>query len=760
MCATPANNLPAPISTFVGRRRETAEVRRRLETARLLTLTGPGGVGKTRLAMEATAASVKEFPGGVWLVDLTPVQDPSAVASAIVYALRLAEQGSLAGLEQLAGYLSRRRALLVLDNCEHLLDACAQVVVGLLSAAAELRVLATSRERLGVTGEHVLVVDPLPSDEAVELLRDRVTAVRPFFEITEADRPAVIRLCEDLDGLPLAIELAASRLRSFTFEQVADRLENRFALLTVGSRGASPHQRTLRATVEWSWDLCSTAEQLLWARLSVFAGDFTLDSVEGVCAGDGIDPDEVMDLLDRLIMRSVVLTCEGRSPLRYRLLATIRQYARERLVESGEEERLQLRHRDFILALAQHIDDCWFGPDQAEALERLRAEHPNLLAALDCDADNQARLALVTALSHHWHTGFLREGRRQLERALAAAPEPTPTRARALILGTWVPLMQGDLTVGDRWLDEADELVRELDRCAERDLLRAFLHGFRGISAQHQGRVGEATSHYEQAVAALTELGEEREAAGWLIALAQGQLISGDSRASDTGRKALAITEAYGERWARARLLLALGNNAWVRGEVEAAKSHIRTALECMRGFNDYVSVALMLEQLAWATASGGSYVRAGRLLGAADALCREVGTVLSSLNRRMSDYHERCEEQVVRAVGRASFTEALTEGARHVGPEQAIDFALEIDTPTATAPVTSPFPLTPREQEVAALVAKGMSNRQIASALERSTSTADRHVENILAKLGFSSRAQIAAWWVESRGRVSTAQE
>jgi len=372
--AVASGNLPAAFTSFVGRRHETAEIRRLLGARRLLTLTGVGGVGKTRLALEAAHMFGKAFPDGVWLVDLASVDDPAAVTAAVAGALRMPDLGVRPVVDQLAGYLTRQRALLILDNCEHLVDACARLVRALLPAAPELRILATSRHTLGVTGEHILAVPPLPPDEAVALLRDRATAVHAEFAVSPPNQTEVDRLCADLDGLPLAIELAASRLRGLTVEQLADRSGSGFALLGGGSRTAPRHQRTLRGMIDWSHELCSPAEQLLWRRLSVFAGGFTLEAAEGVCAGDGIDRCEVPDLLDRLVAQSVVLTCEveGR---RYQLLEIVRGYGRERLTESCEEGGLRLRHRDFFLSLAERIDRHWYCAGQVENLARLHVEH-------------------------------------------------------------------------------------------------------------------------------------------------------------------------------------------------------------------------------------------------------------------------------------------------------------------------------------------------------------------------------------------------
>lgn len=736
-----AGNLPAAFTSFVGRRPEMAKIGSLLGTTRLLTLTGPGGVGKTRLALELAARSAKTFPDGAWLVELAPVQDPAAVAGVTASALGVPDLGARPAVERLAGYLAQRRALIVLDNCEHLTDACAELAKALLSAGAEVYIIATSRHALGLTGETVFTVPPLDSEEAVSLLQDRAAAVRPEFQVSEANQAQIARLCAELDGLPLAIELAASRLRTLTVEQMADRLEDRFALLTSRSPAAWPHQRTLRGLIDWSYELCEPAERLLWNRLSVFPGGFDLDAAERVCAGDGVVTEDVLDLLDRLIVQSVVLTTETEGMPRYRMLETVRLYGRERLTESGEEEMLRRRHRDFFRTLAQRIGDQWYGPDQAKDLARLRAEHANLLAALDYDADPQARLALAGALSFHWCVGgFLSEGRRQLDRALEAAPEPTPTRGRALLVATWVAQTQGDPAAAERWLGEAEALSERLgDR-----VLRAQACGFRGVSAHYRGQPEESISRYEDARAALTALGDEREATSWLLALACVQAYAGDPRAGETGSQVIAVFEESGDRWGRAQVLLALGHNAWDRGDREATKALARSALMFMRGFNDSAMVARMLELLAWATASGGSHGWAARLMGAAGALWRNADTAISAFGPQMAEYHTLCEKSAAGALGPMAYAQALEEGGRHDSPGQAIQYALG----PAREPVAAAGPLTPREREVAALVARGMSNRQMASTLKLSQRTVDWHVKNILDKLRFGSRAQIASWW------------
>ncbi|MFF9780586.1 ATP-binding protein [Streptomyces sp. NPDC013978] len=735
----------------MGRRWEIAEIRRRLGTARLLTLTGVGGVGKTRLALEAAAACSKGFADGVWLVDLAPVQDPATVAPVTAGALGLPDLSATPLLERLAHHLAERQCLIVLDNCEHLLDACADLADTLLSAAPDLRILATSRQTLGMSGEHVFTVAPLSvPGEAVELLRDRAAASRPEFDVTDANREAVTRLCARLDGLPLAIELAASRLRTLTVDQVTERLADRFALLTGGSRTARPRQRTLRALIDWSYDLCSPAERLLWNRLSVFAGGFGLDAAEAVGAGEGIPRQDVLDLLDHMVAQSVVLINEREGQPRYWMLETIRQYGVRRLAESGEEHRVRFLHRDFYRHLAERIADGWYGPGQEEGLARLRAEHGNLRTALE-HSDPQTALELVAALRFHWCAdGFLGEGRRWLDRALAAAPEPTPARAKALWVAAWAALLQGDHSAAQRALVEAGELG---DRLGD-PVACAYVEGFRGTSALFRGQLGEAVSRYERAVAAHAAADDGPGALISLFQLAIAQAHTADPRAEHTGRHAVATAETHGERWSRSYALWALGHNAWVRGDVESGTELTRAGLDIQRGFNDYVGTALMMELLAWITASRGDHQRAARLLGSVRSLWRHIGTAIAVFGPHLAERHDQCERSVARSLGEEAYEAALTEGGEYDRPARAIAYALDTQPVVAasTGPGSGAGPLTPREREVAALVAQGMSNRRIAAALVLSPRTVDGHVEHILAKLGFNSRTQVAAWVAENK--------
>ncbi|MGW5162391.1 ATP-binding protein, partial [Nonomuraea wenchangensis] len=445
---SPAGSLPAELNSFVGRRREIAEVKRLLGEGRLVTLAGVGGVGKSRLALRVAFDLRRAYHDGVWLVELAALESAELLVATVMAALGIQDSASRPSLEVLAAHLRDRRTLVVLDNCEHLLDPCAALADRLVRAAPGLRILATSRQALGVTGEQVLQVPTLAVPEAAEagaradgqtdavrLFAERARAVLPGFEITDANREAVARVCRRLDGIPLAIELAAVRLRALSVEQLLERLDDRFRLLTTGARTAMPRQQTLRSLIDWSHALCTEQERLLWSRLSVFSGGLDLEAAEQVCSGGGIPPEDVMDLVGGLVDKSVLAREEHRQSVRYRLLETIRQYGRERLRESGEEAELRARHRVYFRDLALRARRGWYGPDQVAWFARLRADHGNLRTALDSALPSGSPasspytpgpegtrdgLVLATALCFQWiAAGALREGRAWLARLLA-----------------------------------------------------------------------------------------------------------------------------------------------------------------------------------------------------------------------------------------------------------------------------------------------------------------------------------------------------
>ncbi|GHE80378.1 LuxR family transcriptional regulator [Amycolatopsis deserti] len=759
----PTGNLPSLASSFVGRQRELAEVKRRMEASRLLTLTGPGGVGKTRLSVQAGILARRAFPDGVWLVDLAALEDPARLADAVAAALGVKEQSTRLAKEQLAGHLADRHLLMILDNCEHLVVACAGLVDCLLRRAPGLRVLATSRQPLGIPGEQILVVDPLPVPapgtlpptdllaryEAVALLVDRASAVRPEFELTEANSGAVARLCARLDGLPLAIELAATRLRSLSVEQVADRLDDRFHLLARGNPAALSRQQTLRALMDWSYDLCTEPERTLWARLSVFPGEFDLAAVEGICSGSGIDAPAVLDLLDDLVAKSVVAARPDSPRARYRLLETIRQYGRELLARDGQEPALRRRHRDYYLRLAQHSCDTWCGPGQAETLTLLRVERDNLLAALDWSlaepGEPTAALALMSALRYHWTLGgFLATGRRLFDQVLAASREPAPVRGHALWVAAWIALLQGDRDAAVKWLDECSQIAERHDD----DHLRAYVLILSGTAALFAGDPGEAARHFEPGLDLMRQQGDTPALLWGLFQYSVAVSHCEDSaRAQAACAEAIRLAEERGETWARSEAMWACGFDQWVAGDKGgAAPDLVREALTLTPNAN-YVSTVLGIELLAWIAGSRSNHDTAARLLGAASGVWQSLGSTIDAFGPIFSRYSSRAREEAIAHLGDARFRSMFEEGKRD--PRDALGLRTEVAVAAGGAGTDTPK-LTRRERQVARLITKGLTNKAIATELVLSPRTVEGHVERVFDKIGVTTRAQVAVWMAQ----------
>jgi len=448
--ATRSIGLPRRLTSFIGRESEIEEVRRLLGTTHLLTVVGIGGAGKTRLALQVADRMVDEFPHGVHLVELAQVTDPDLVMHAVASSLGVREDPDRPLIESLTGYLQARRLLLVLDNCEHLIDAVAGLATELLGAAPGVKLFCTSRESLAIAGEaawripSLSVPDPLrvfdrsalESFEAVRLFVERAAEVAPGFVLTEQNAPAVVQICRRLDGIPLAIELAASRVRVLTPDQIAARLDDRFRLLAGGSRTAMPRQQTLKAAMDWSYDLLTSNEAALLRRLSVFSRGCTLDAAEAVCAADDIGGYEVLDLLMRLVDKSLVVAEEEEREIRYRLLETVRQYGRDKLVEAGEAPAVRHRHLDWFLALAERAGPKLHTADQLVWLRQLDADHDNIRGALEWaleSADGEIPARMASSLWWFWTLrGHTSEGSEWLYKALARATEPGSIRALTL----------------------------------------------------------------------------------------------------------------------------------------------------------------------------------------------------------------------------------------------------------------------------------------------------------------------------------------
>ena len=766
-------NLPAELTSFVGRRGELAEVRRLLAGSRLVTLTGVGGVGKTRLALRAAAGLARAFPGGVWLVRLDQLREEALVAQAVAGALGLQDRAGFSPEAALADYLAGRQLLLVLDNCEHLVDAVAKLADQLLRAAAGLRVLATSRESLDITGETVLAVPPLaapgpgqpltPAElglvPAVRLFAERAAQVVPGFAVTEANQAAVAGICRRLEGLPLAIELAAARLPVLSAEQVGERLGDRLGLLTRGGRARPARQQTLRASIGWSYELCSRAERLLWARLSVFAGGFELDAAEGICADHRLAAGDMLGLLAALAGKSILIVVHGEGVARYRLPETLRVFGQERLQESGEDPALRRRHRDWHEQLAWRADTGWLSPQLADWTARLFREHANVAAAQDfCQAEpGEAEAGLRIALHvwplYYWDPGHVSEGRYRLGRVLARAGEPTIWRARGLLLAGFLAAVSGDRGAARALLEQGTGLAGQLNDPAT----RSFAAYCTGVTCLFAGDLPEAIARFEDGLAVLPAAAVgARQRAVLLTCLAVAAGLAGDEeRAVACHRELAALTQAGGEfsrRWSSAYSLWALGVAAWRRGDLDRATGLHQQSLR-LRG-HDRMGTTFSVAALAWIAASRHQDERAAVLLGAAAGLLQS-GTTLDGF-QPLAGHHRDCERQARQALGETAFQAAWHRGL-DLPAADAVAYALQQPpgkppapaapgTPARAAPGPA-TPLTPRELQVARLVAGGRSNKQIAAELVIAPRTAEGHVERILTKLGFTSRAQAAAW-------------
>ncbi|MFG3441354.1 ATP-binding protein [Nonomuraea sp. NPDC047897] len=759
--------LPAELTSFVGRRQEIADVKRLLSGSRLVTLVGVGGVGKTRLALRVAADVRRAFPDGVALVELATLEGPDLLVRTVSEVLQIVDFSTRPALDVLAERIRDKRMLLVLDNCEHLLHDCAVLAETLVRAGAGLRILATSRQALGATGEQTMVVPALPLPErdgsrlsaealersdAVRLFAERAAAVVPGFEVTEDNRDAVARICASLDGIPLAIELAAVRLRALSVEQLLLRLEDRFGLLTAGSRALLPRQRTLRALIDWSHTLCTEQEQLLWGRLSVFAGSLDLEAAEKVCSGDGIAAEEVVDLVIGLVDKSILIREEHQPNVRYRLLETIRQYGRDRLRESGQEEALRRRHRDWFHELVIDAHRQWFGPDQVSWYTRLRTEHDNLRTALDFCAttpgESETGLTMATALRYYWIAAdFPQEARSWLGRLLAIDPRPTSARAWAQCLTARLAVLQSDFAVAESLIPQCRELGERL-RDPALTGATAYVAGLGALLRRDleaaRTLLGEALEHCRRA-------DDPMGTANALIYLATTHSLLGSSEeAGARFEECLAICGPRREHWFRSYTLWAYGIEVWRRGDTRRAIEMEREAVRLKEPFDDGLGVALCIEALAWMGCGAGAREteRAALLLGALREIWRSYGGPLFGY---LAEYHDACELTAREALGARKFDAAVRKGAGLTAGE-ALEYAMRPGLP-APEPGHEASPLTPREMEIAGLVAQGMSNKAIAATLVIAQRTAEGHVEHILSKLGFTSRVQIAAW-VSRQGR------
>lgn len=726
----PPNNLPQRLTSFIGRNSEIAEIGQLLRERRLLTLTGAGGSGKTRLALEAASCVLDEYPDGVWFVELAALSDPALPPQAIAALLGVREEPGRPLLDVLATYLQPADMLLILDNCEHLVESCALLAEKLLLACPHLRILATSRQPLGLEQETAHRVPPLtmpdpqalptaemPAEyEAVKLFIERAQSARPDFALTAENAPAVVQLCSQLDGIPLAIELAAARVKVLSVEQIAERLDERFRLLASTSRTVQPRHRSLQAMMDWSYDLLSSAERLVLQGLSVFAGSFTLDAVRSVCNLE-VDEYETIDLLSQLVDRSLLMVDDVGGVARYRLLETIRHYAGERLEDAGEAPLLRSRHLEYYTLLAEHTEDELLSSKQALSLERLELEHDNLRAALAWGSNSQAEqsgsygLRLAGSLVWYWYfRGYLSEGRSWLEAALAISnpAEVSVPRAKALSAVGALAYLQSDLAVARAWLQESLLIWEALDE--KRGL--AFALTFLGRVADRQG----------------------------------------DPLGGVYGERSVELFREIGDRWGLALSLDFLGEVARDRGDNDLAAALHDESLGLYTEMGHNWGVALELSHFGRVALQQGDHTTARQQLEEAVQIQRSVGDkwMLAWTLHNLGDVARRQEEperaSLLYDESRALFSELGDKS----GPDGTLPAGELLPKQAAIAEENGPDGLTRREAEVLSLVAEGLTDAQIADRLSLSARTVQAHVRSIYSKLNITTRSAATRYAME----------
>ncbi|BAH31522.1 protein kinase domain-containing protein [Rhodococcus erythropolis] len=759
--------LPLELTSFVDRRTELVEVKNLLSTARLVTLTGIGGVGKTRLAMRVAAKSQHSFSDGVWLVELVEVHDATLLADVVAGALGLRDRSARPALEVLVDFLAPRELLLILDNCEHVLEAVAALAGTLLRSCADLTILATSREEVGIAGESVLSVPPLPipdldhlsrgvaRNDAVRLFVERGAGAVPGFALAESNQVAIARICRQLEGLPLPIELAAARLRAMSPEQILQRLTDRYALLTRGSRSAPSRQRTLRMCVDWSFDLCTPVERALWARLSVFTGGFELDAAEQVC-GEDLSQGELLDTVTFLVEKSILTREKSGATVRFRMLETLRDYGREKAEETGVYYELCSHHRDWCERLVLAAEEEWIGPRQLEWIATLVRENANLRQALEFCASGspETGIRIASALYPFWLSqSSFNEGRYWLNRFPGFRTGPlTVEHAKAFYVGCLLAAVQGDLQASSVLAEEGRVLADQVTD----PMTRAHIDHADGYVALLSGNLSDSRSHFENAVQAYREQKALLFEVLALVGLGMTrELLNDTARAVECYERVLVITEARGEAVLRAYSLWALAVAVWRQDDRARAVRLLEQALQLGRRGKDRLHVSMCLQVLAWIALDRRDIRRAAVLLGASEKVSKSVGSspvVVPGL----AVHRDACEAEVRRLLGEQGFAAAQRKG-RALGFHGAVAYALgEQSLPVGISVAGPSVTPTKREIEVAGLVAAGLTNKEIAARLVISPRTAQGHVEHLLVKLGFTSRSQIAVWVVESKSGPS----
>ncbi len=687
------NNLPQQLTSFIGREKEAEHVKALLSKTRLLTLTGSGGCGKTRLSLQVAADVLDDYPDGVWLIELAALTEAGLVTQTLAQTLGQREEAGKPLLQTLTEYLKPKRMLLVLDNCEHLLSVITRLTDSLLRACPSVKILANSREGMGTGGEVVYRVpslslpDPKKRQtvvsvmqyESVRLFVERAAAVLPTFTVTNANASALASVCHRLDGIPLAIELAAARVRVLSLEQIAARLDDRFRFLTGGNRSALPRQQTLRALIDWSFELLTPPEQTLLARLAVFAGGWTLEEAEAVTAGESIEDWEVLDLLTSLVDKSLVFAQSQGESARYHLQETVRQYARELPLFRDEETAIRQRHRDCFLALAEEADPQLDGPQQQEWFARLEAEHDNFRAALDfCGQDTEpesatAAVRLTAAIYWFWFVrGYISEGRKYLTAALereTAALEPK-VRARALTGAGILARDQGDKAEAQSRFAQSLALARE-----QQDLrgITGALNNL-GMLALDQGDYETARPLYAESLELARAQGDKARIAAALNNMGNSVFYQQDYPAAKAlYAESLTLARQLQDRQRIATYSNNLGLVARYEGDYAGARTLYAESLTLFLELEDRRGAAYVLEMLAALAAVEEEPARSVCLSGAAESVRETIGSALPPIDQQERDTRLSALQDT---LGSVDYTTAWEAGLA-MTLEQAAEFAL-----------------------------------------------------------------------------------
>jgi predicted ATPase/DNA-binding CsgD family transcriptional regulator len=796
--AAGVDQLPTETNEFVGRAAELRQIDELLRDARLVTLVGPGGVGKTRVVLRAADAAAHRYADGVCLVELSALRDPELLPHTIARRLGLAEQALASQRDALLAHLSDRRLLLILDTCEHLIDAVAELVEAILVAAPHVTVLTSSREPLDVDGETTYPIRPLPvtrpggtgeephsfgitdfqsggepgggaetatAGDAVELFARRAATAVPGFTVTDANRDDVIRLCQRLDGIPLAIELAAVRLRTLSLAELATRLDYWLPLLTDGDNVSDGRHRTLRDAIGWSYELCTRTEQALWARLSVFAGAFNVAAAQEVCTRAGLGAHDIFETIIRLVDKSVLVRVQPTTagvpdedqPAWYRMLDTIHEFGSEMLRASGNETAIRERFVSRYLARAQYFAEHLTDEEQLERFRELRREHSNLRAALQYTLDDERReqvrrgAELANALYGYWHmSGLLREGRYWYRKVLDTLPETSsPERGWALASRGYLGAMQGEAAEAVADASAGTQIGLEL----RDDLLIGRGYNYLALALTIADRYDEARVAAAKAERKLEALGDRTGLAILDCHWAHLSHLAGDPEETlRYGARAVSRFGGAKEWWASAWGYAISGMALyWDPGRDAETARVLNKSLLLKHELGDMVGTAYCLEIHGWLAARVGRHVRAAWLLGAADPLWELAGGRLGG-TAALLHVHSQSIASCRAALGQRRFGSLFTRGASAPHDDMVALAIADAEVPGRRVPaIPQPGRLTEKEWEIAYLAAAGLSAEQVARQLYLSANTVEKHLASVFGKLGVTSASSLGPWLEEA---------